>query len=358
MTDIGIVDIGIKVPFNKVKYEEIITTWGNSSPLLLENTIGIKSRGVTDYDEDIITLAMDSIDNMREAAQIPKIDCLSFGTTSQVDLIRPNSVILQQGTGIPNEALIYDVHFSEKSGTTALVNSILLLHNEKIKSSLVVAADTLNMYTSPGDLRETYMGAGGASLLLGKENTILNYVDSHCYTSYFPSNFKPYDERFIRSGLPLGAEKNNYGEIKHLKDSIEGLLNKNSLTINDISKFVFPSLPVSLLQMLLYELQITNDQYINTNVFSRIGDTGSPSPFIELRETLPHLNSNELIVLLGYGSGAGADAVLFKTTERVSDYRKDSGFTNGNNSVFVKYGETLKMENKLVSPNIKQGPFL
>lgn len=358
MAHIGIVDIGIKVPFNRIKYEEITTTWGNSSPLFLENTIGIKSRGVTDYDEDIITLAMDSIINMREIVQLSKVDSLSFGTTSQVDLIRPNSLILQQAIEIKNEALINDVHFSEKSGTAALISSLLLLHNKKIKNSLVVAADTLNMYTSPGDLKETYMGAGGASLLLGKKNTILNYLDSHSYTSYFPSNFKPYDERFIRSGLPLGAEKNKYGEINHLKKSIEGLLNKNSLKINDISKFIFPSLPVSLLQMLHYELQITKNQYINTNVFSQIGKTGSPSPFIELTETLPYLKSNELIVLLGCGSGSGADAILFKTTDRISDYIKNARLINENNYVFVKYCETLKMENKLVSPNIKQGPFL
>ena len=356
MKKIGIKDIGIKTPIRKIKSEDIIKVWSNTPDVILKKNLGIYSRGVTDYDEDITTLSLESLNNMNKTYDFSKISGLFVGTTSEVDKLIPNSIILKQGIGLSDSIHFCDVKFSEKSGTLSLINALNLMSVKKFDSSLVLAADTLNINTAPGDLRESYMGAGAASLLLGTENIILEYIDSFSYTTYFPSNFRPYDERFIRTGLPLGGEKDEFGIIDHVKTAIDKLLELNNINKEDITSFVLPSFPDNIVDKIKKDMNIEDSQLKKTEIFKNNGFIGSASAIMELKDNLKYLDPNQLIILVGYGSGCSSDAILFKSTEEIKDYKFN--MNTKKESIFVSYNELLKLENKIVQPNIKFGPFL
>lgn len=326
-------------------------SWSNS-----KKNLGVYSRGVTDYDEDIITLSLESLSNMNKSYDFTKTSSLFVGTTSEVDKLIPNSIVLKQGIGLRDSIHFCDIKFSEKSGTLSLISALNLMNIKNIDSSLVLATDTLNINTAPGDLRESYMGAGAASILLGTENIILEYIDSFSHTTYFPSNFRPYDERFIRTGLPLGGEKDEFGIINHIKKAIDKLLESNHIKKEDIASFILPSFPDNVVSKIKNDIKIEDRQFKNTELFKNNGFIGSASPIMELKNNLTYLEPNQLVIVVGYGSGCSADAILFKSTEEIKNYKTNMNIKKEN--IFVDYNELLKLENKIAQPNIKLGPFL
>ncbi len=77
--------------------------------------------------------------------------------------------------GCGYDAFCADVQFAGKSGTSALQIAYALVASGMVGNALAVGADTINRNTAPGDLTESYAGAGAAALLLGTENVIAHF---------------------------------------------------------------------------------------------------------------------------------------------------------------------------------------
>ena len=69
--------------------------------------------------------------------------------------------------------------------------------------------------------------------------------------------------------------------------------------------------------------------------------------------TLDEANPDELILLISYGSGAGSDAFIFKTTDRLLEVRDRAPRIRkqlDEHKYYVEYGQYAKFRQKILKP--------
>ncbi|MEM3356964.1 MAG: 3-oxoacyl-[acyl-carrier-protein] synthase III C-terminal domain-containing protein, partial [Candidatus Bathyarchaeia archaeon] len=96
---------------------------------------------------------------------------------------------------------------------------------------------------------------------------------------------------------------------------------------SDINYFVThqpnPQFPVRVAK----ELGFKEEQYAASLQINKFGNTYSGCSPIGLASILDIAKPDELILITSYGSGAGSDAYLLRTTSQIADKRKRQKFT-------------------------------
>jgi hydroxymethylglutaryl-CoA synthase len=84
-----------------------------------------------------------------------------------------------------------------------------------------------------------------------------------------------------------------------------------------------------------------------------LGNTYSGSSPLGLAATLDVAKPNELILMVSYGSGAGSDAFIFKTTERLVEVRDKAPLVKkqlDEYKIYLEYGQYAKYRHKILKP--------
>ena len=72
-----------------------------------------------------------------------------------------------------------------------------------------------------------------------------------------------------------------------------------------------------------------------------------------LAATLDHAQQDQLILLVSYGSGAGSDGFIFRTTKRLEEVRKKAPLTRyqlDQHKIYINYGQYAKFRRKILKP--------
>ena len=100
------------------------------------------------------------------------------------------------------------------------------------------------------------------------------------------------------------------------------LMERFNLKASDISYFVAhqpnPQFPVRIAK----ELGFKEEQYLPSLMINKFGNTYSGCVPVGLAAVLDIAKPEELILVGSYGSGAGSDAYLLRTTSQIGDKRK------------------------------------
>jgi hydroxymethylglutaryl-CoA synthase len=95
-----------------------------------------------------------------------------------------------------------------------------------------------------------------------------------------------------------------------------------SLQAKDVDYFVThqpnPQFPVKIAK----ELGFKEEQYAASLLINKFGNTYSGCSPVGLAAVLDIAKSEERILIVSYGSGAGSDAYLFRTTSQLADKRQ------------------------------------
>ena len=364
MKNVGICSYGIKIPKKRLPVKETINVWKNSSLELIEHNLNVKQRTVLDSDEDVITLSVEAAKRCLENSNIDadSIESLYVGTTTGPDLFRANSTVIMDMLTSNGEYLNSDIQSSEKSGTSALIIGYSNVKSGITNNSLIIGTDVLNKHVAPGDLRESYMGAGAASLMISNDNVIAAIEGVSSYNSNFPEQVRSEDERFIRCITQLHQEIIDEGFIKHSVKSIKQLFEKLNLNEKKFDYGVFQQFNGNN-SFKLGEVLGFPQAKIRPSIFANnTGDTGASSPLIGLAKVLDEAKPGERILLCSYGHGTGSDAISFIVTDKIIDYQKNKSYSVqselNNDLINVNYAEAMKYEFKYVQPNIALSPFL
>jgi uncharacterized OB-fold protein len=78
---------------------------------------------------------------------------------------------------------------------------------------------------------------------------------------------------------------------------------------------------------------------IEDPLFTVVGNTGTPAPFIMLASALKKLSPNEKLLFVGYGNGA--DAFILKATENISKGQDNAVLKAMENRTYIDYGRYL-----------------
>ncbi len=358
---VGIVSYGISVPYNRLKVDEIIELWMNSSMDTIKKAQGVLERSVLDIDEDGNTLAVAAAkEAFRRVPEAKDVQAFHYGTCTNPYDSRPSSTMVLEALDLSYSTMCCDLQFSTKSGTAALISSYAMVASGLAKQALAIGVDTINRHTAPGDLVEPYAGAGAGALILGSEKVIAVIDGMESYSSDLSDGFRVEGERYLRSGMLLGTAKNEVGLDAHTEEAANALFKKLQMAPEDFQYAVFQQNTPGTARHCAKLLGFRDDQYLSSIFSDQIGDTGSASSLIGLAQVLDQAAPGDRIFLASYGYGAGADVIALTVTPEILTSRGKVRTVGAHiaRKNMVDYKKAMKLEFKYLRHSYPLNAYL
>lgn len=341
---VGIVGYGAYVPRYRLPGSEISRVWteGNSrSP--------VREKAVPGLDEDTATMSIEAARNAlaRAAIDPQQIRAVWVGSESHPYAVKPTGTIVAEAIGATPGVLAADWQFACKAGTEAMQAGIGFVGSGMADYVMSIGMDTAQ--GRPGDALEYTAGAGGAAYLLGPAEQALvliqrtlSYVsDTTDFWRRPNTHYPSHAERF--SGDP--------GYFGHIMPAAEQMMAEMQTTPVDYDYVVFhqpnPKFPTRALE----DLGFKPPQWKIGLLVPEIGNTYAGSAMIGLSAVLDEAHPGQRILIVSYGSGAGADAFDLRVTDRITEARKRAPSTRDyiKRRVQIDYAQYVRMRRKLAS---------
>ena len=322
---IGIVSFGSYIPRNRLTIHDIASVWGKNGEAV-SRSFKVLEKAVASLDEDTATLAFEAAQLAlgRVSLDPKKIGSLFVGSESHPYVVNPTATIVGEFLGIGNSYLASDLEFACKSGTTGIIFSLSLVGQKKISYGMAIGADCAQ--AKPHDILEYTAGSAASAYIVGdkKNEVIAEIIDFTSYSSDTPDFWR-------RDGISYPSHAGRFtGEpayFTHVMSSSRALLKKTRMKPSDFDYCVFHMPNGKFPKDVSKRLGFTKEQFIDSLVVNKIGNSYSASTLIGLSRVLEIAKPNQYIFVASYGSGAGSDAFVIKTTKNI---------------VKMKFGRTVK----------------
>ncbi len=216
-----------------------------------------------------------------------------------------------------------DTEFACKAATSMLKDAAALVSypGSGVRNAMVIGADNSQAAPRgcPGGELDLFVGFGGAAFVLGKRDVIAEIEGWYSVTSDTPDFWRRDGELYPMHG---GRFTGDPAYFKHVKKSVTKLMGRLNLKPQDVNYFV-PHQPNSAFPVkVAKELGFREEQYACSLQVNKFGNTYSACSPIGLAAVLDVAKPEERILIASYGSGAGSDAYLLRTTNQLLDKRK------------------------------------
>jgi 3-hydroxy-3-methylglutaryl CoA synthase len=266
---------------------------------------------VANFDEDSITMGVESaVDCLKETPR-ERIESLYFATTSPPYKEKEAASIIAAALDLRGELFSADFATSIRGGTVALRVAMDAVKAGSSSNALVVASDC--RLPAPNTEFEPLFGDGAAAILLGDSNIAVNILDSYTFTSEFMDFWKTSTDRYYRTWEDRFITEEGYQKI--LPEAIKRLMKKNNLAPGDIDRVVFYAPDARRHQTLVRQLGFDPKTQVQDTLFNEVGNTGAASVLMMLVAALEDAMPGQKILLANYGDGA--DVFLLETTEEI-----------------------------------------
>ncbi|HEX7542983.1 MAG TPA: hydroxymethylglutaryl-CoA synthase [Patescibacteria group bacterium] len=316
---VGIVSYGFYIPKYRIKTEEIAKVWGKN-PEDVKKSLLILEKTVAGVDEDSLTMAFESASSALSSVDVDrsKIKIVLFGSETHPYAVNPASTILAEFLGIEKNYLAYDTEFACKAATGALISAQGLIKSGYSDYALITASDKGMGKTH--DILEYTAASGSVSLLLGKDDLILEILDFESFSSDTPDFWRREGMRYPSHG---GRFTGKPSYFYHIEEASKSLFKKTDLEPKDFSFAVFHmpngKFPVQVAKSLGFSLaQIQDSLTVNY-----LGNSYTASALMGLIAVLEKARTGDLIFLCSYGSGAGSDSFVLRVTNNLERRRKE-----------------------------------
>jgi hydroxymethylglutaryl-CoA synthase len=220
-----------------------------------------------------------------------------------------------------------DTEFACKAASSMFKDASALVSYPRsgIKYAMVVGADNSQAAPRgcPGGELDAFVGYGGAAFIFGKNDVIAEVEGWYSCTSDTPDFWRRDGEPFPMHG---GRFTGDPAYFKHVRKAASKLMERLNLKPRDLNYFVphqpNPTFPVKMAR----ELGFRDEQFLPSLQINKFGNTYSGCSLTGLAAVLDIAKPDERILIVSYGSGAGSDAYLLRTTSQLVDKRKRQKF--------------------------------
>ncbi|MAE43192.1 hydroxymethylglutaryl-CoA synthase [Candidatus Woesearchaeota archaeon] len=316
---VGIVSYGAYIPRYRIKSEDIARVHGRE-PNLIRKELLIEEKSVPGFDEDSLTMGVESSLNALKKCSIDKkkIGAIYSGSESKAYAVKPNASIMGAVLNL-NHYTSADIEFACKAGTAALQMVVGLVKSQFIEYGIAVGSDTSQ--STPGDVLEYTASAGSASFIVGnKKEEVIAELEEMCSVSsdtpdFWRRNLQKYPKHAERfTGVPA--------YFRHVIACTKLLMKKANVKTDDIDHVAFHT-PNGKFPLKAGKILGLSKEKIQSNlIVSKIGNTYSAASLLVLAHILDKARPNERILVTSFGSGAGSDSFLFKVTDNIKKLRK------------------------------------
>ncbi|NLB76256.1 MAG: hydroxymethylglutaryl-CoA synthase [Crenarchaeota archaeon] len=291
---------------------------------------GSLERAVPFIDEDAVTAAVEAgklalIHSGLDSAWIGKV---YVGSESNPYAVKPIAskvaqvLKLGEEDGDVQSVDAIDTEFACKAGTSMFKDACALVSypRSNVKYAIVIGSDNSQAAPRgcPGGELDMFVGYGSAAYIFGKKDVIAEVEDWYSCTSDTPDFWRRDGEPYPMHG---GRFTGDPAYFKHVRKSASKLMERLNLKPSDINYFVPHQPNANFPVRIAKELGFKEEQYSPSLMINKFGNTYSGASLIGLAAILDIAKPDERILVASYGSGAGSDAYVIRTTSQLLDKR-------------------------------------
>jgi hydroxymethylglutaryl-CoA synthase len=343
----GIVGYGSYLPHFRIKIESIAKEWGDD-PAAIKRGLQLFEKTVPGLDEDTITISVEAAKNAVKRAQIDpqEIGAVYIGSESHPYAVKPSGTILIDAMGIGPDVHVASYEFACKAGTEAMFVANSLVKAGDVKYALAIGADTSQ--GAPGDALEYSASAGGSAFIMGNENVVAEILFTNSYTSDTPDFWRREHEFYPRHAGRFTGEP---AYFKHVVGAGNLLLEKSGMKPEDFKYAIFHMPNGKFPQVAGKKLGFTKEQLETGWIVPWMGNTYSGSSPTGLSAVLDVAEPGDMIFMVSFGSGAGSDGFIFRTTDKLKEVQDKAPKLKDmldNDKVYLDYGKYAKFREKII----------
>lgn len=303
---------------------------------LVGKNTGVLSRHIAREDETAFDLALTACQKLfeQESGLRENIDAILFCTQEGDYVMPPNACLLHDKLGLPDGVLAFDFNLACSGYTYGLAMAKGLILGKTATNVLLVTSHTYSKFIHPKDRSAMVLfGDGAAVSWVGAAQGDEGVLDLDCGTSG-----KGWDKFWIPAGgyrTPRSAQTrsqpnadkgdfrtaenihmNGMGVLAFVNSkvppSVRKVLERGSLTVDDIALFIFHQASALALDTLERRLKIPPEK--NFRNIEHLGNLVSASIPIALQDALSRgdAKAGDLVVLGGFGVGLSWGTALIR----------------------------------------------
>ncbi|SDM83385.1 hydroxymethylglutaryl-CoA synthase [Halogranum gelatinilyticum] len=323
---VGIAGIGVYLPRARIDAETVREAWGQFS------AAGVQSKAVAGADEDSLTMAADAAERALDAAGVDAtaLEQLVLATTTPPLAEEDPTARLGEFLGVDAATPRRFFTGSTRAGTQALGTA-----EPGETPALVVAADCPR--GEPNSPEDHAAGAGAAAFVLSEAGAA-KFVDHAEYAVDYPGT------RFRRQGSErvegLGVSAyDRQAFVECVAGAVSGLDSDPNP-----SAVALQAPDGKLPYRVTGALGVDAEAISSVTPIHEFGDLGAASPLVALATALDA--GHERVLTVGYGGGAGADALVVACeADGPDDFPPVE--TSDTEGVQVSYAEYLRLRGEL-----------
>lgn len=346
---VGIVSYGTYIPKYRIRLGDIAAAWKKEGSEVV-SSLKVSEKAVPAPDEDAVTIALEAgLCALSSSGLNPEsIEGLFVGSESHPYAVNPTSTIVGELLGIGNNYLATDLEFACKAATTGIQSLAGLITSGQMRLGLVIGADTAQ--SKPHDVLEYTSAAAGVAYLMGNKKPIAELLAYTSYSSDTPDFWR-------RDGVQYPSHAGRFtGEpayFAHVVGSATRLFEKTKTQPSDYQYCVFHMPNGRFPRDVARRLGFSEAQLAPSLVVDHIGNPYSASTMIGLSALLDIAKPGKKIFMVSYGSGAGSDGFVWKTTAALRQFqssvvsRLSSVKQQMEHKTYIDYVQYLKQTHKI-----------
>jgi len=311
---VGIVGYGAYVPRYRLPASEVARVWQGG-----KDHLPIREKAVPGPDEDTITMSIEAAQNALSRARLApgELRAVWVGSESHPYAVKPSGTIVAEALGAIPFVLAADMEFACKAGSEALQAAIGLVGSGMADYALAIGADTAQ--GRPSDELEYTAGAGSAAFIVGPAEQALAVIEgSLSYVTDTPDFFRRAGQTYPRHSGRFTGEPGYFG---HVVPAAQALIEQLGHTAEDYAAIIVHQPNRKFPQRAAAELGFTGDQTRLGMLVDQVGNAYAGSSLLGLTAVLDEIEPGTRVLLVSFGSGAGADAISLLVTEAVKERR-------------------------------------
>lgn len=315
---VGIVSYGSYVPRYRIRVADIARAWKKDADEV-SRSLGLTDKSVPGFDEDAVTIAIEAATSCLSgfSGNRDDVDVLFVGSESHPYAVNPTSTIVGELLGIGNSYLAVDMEFACKAGTAAMQAIAGLIAAGHAKNGIAIGTDTAQ--GRPHDFLEYTAAAGGAAFLLGSNQLVARLLADTSYSSDTPDFWRRDGMRYPSHAGRFTGEPAYY---THVMGAAKRMLEMTNTKASDYDYCIFHMPNGKFPREVAKRLGFTTEQLAPSLLVDAIGNSYSATTMLALAAVLDIAKPDQKIFMVSYGSGAGSDAFVWRTTERLTRLKK------------------------------------
>jgi hydroxymethylglutaryl-CoA synthase len=300
---VGITSYGSYVPYRRLKRAAIAQVLGIPA--------GKGERAVASFDEDSVSMAVEAARDALRGAPAKDVRALFFATTTPPYAEKLNAALVGAAAQLPLEIRAADLTGSPRVGLTAVLQA-----SDAVRanggSALVAIADC--RLAAPEGKAEQAGGDAGVAFVIG-ENPIAEIIATASVTREFLDTWRAPGERFAHTWEERFALTQAYGPL--LGAAVKRVLEEGKCAPGDLAKIVLDAPNPRAADELIRGAKLAPEQIADPLALT-VGQTGAAHAPLVLANVLAAAKPGDRILVAS--AGDGADAILFKVTDRAASY--------------------------------------